>query len=262
MKLTRAESQEHRTALDLLRKPGPLSEDEKDAIASRFHEGATSDNVALSAFFTPEDMAMHLALNVPGNARVLDLCAGTGALSRALTSDLAPPRELVLVELNPEYCEVARRLLPEAEVICGSMYDETLMADLAARQFDVVISNPPFGRISKPEGAKAPRFKGEAHYEAIDIASDLASIGFFILPQQACPFAYSGRQDFKQVSNAKYEAFSKATGIAIDLGLSIDTSVLSSFRGTQITVEIVECDFEKAREARKPDQSDLFAKAA
>lgn len=262
MKLNKFESKAHRDAVARLRQAEPLTEEDKDFIASRFHEGATSDNVALSAFFTPEDMAMHLALNVPGNARVLDLCAGAGALSRALSFSQPKPRELVLVELNPEYCEVARKLLPEAEVICGSMYDEVLIAELASRSFDVVVSNPPFGRISKPAGARGVRYIGEAHYECIDIASDLASMGVFILPQQACPFAYSGRRDYQPLENSRYEAFRAATGIEIELGLSIDTSCLSSFRGTKITVEIVECDFVKAREARKPDQSDLFAIAA
>lgn len=262
MKLSRAESQAHKTAVQLLAKEGQLSQAERDAIAERYHEGATSDNVALSAFFTPDDMAAHLALNVPGNARVLDLCAGIGSLARAITNDYHPPRELVLVELNPEYCAVAKRLLPSAEIICGSMYDEVLMAELASRSFDIVVSNPPFGRISKPEGARGPRYKGETHFEAIDIASDLAAMGVFIIPQQACPFAYSGRRDYQVVENAKYEAFRKATGIEINLGLSIDTSVLSPFRGTKITVEIVECDFRRALAEREPEQSDLFAIAA
>src|SRR5690606_6702896 len=127
-------------------------------------------------------------------------------------------------EINPDYCEVARRLVPQAEVICGSIYDEGLVAELATRGFTAVISNPPFGTISKPAGASGPRYKGAVHYETIDIASDLAPYGAFILPQQACPFQYSGRQRFEEVENLRYQEFSKATGIEFALGVSTDTS--------------------------------------
>lgn len=262
MKLSREESRLHHSAVSRLVSGRDLSMEDRDFIARNFHEGATSDNVQLSAFFTPEDLADHLALNVPGHARVLDLCGGIGALSKALGEGYHPAREIVLVEINEEYCEAARKILPGVEVICGSMYDEVLMAELKSRDFDVAVSNPPFGRITKPKAARSPRFNGEAHYEAIDIASDLAKTGVFILPQQACPFRYSGHQSYKRVENQRYEAFRKATGIELDIGLSIDTSVLCSFRGTKITVEIVEADFIEARKRRLPAEADLFGLAA
>ena len=167
------------------------------------------------------------------------------------------PHEIVLVEYNEDYCEVARKLLPQAEVINGSIYDPVLIAELTTRGFRTVVSNPPFGTVSKPKGASGPRYKGDAHYEAIDIASDLADNGVFILPHQACPFAYSGRQNFIRVDNDRYEKFSKTTGIELELGASTDTSVLTPFRSTTITVEIVEADFLEARERRKPAQAEL-----
>lgn len=262
MKLSREESRLHHSAVSRMASGQELTRQDRHFIARNFHEGATSDNVQLSAFFTPEDLADHLALNVPGNARVLDLCGGIGALSRALLEGCQPAREVVLVEINEEYCDAARKILPGVEVICGSMYDDVLMAELKSRNFDVAVSNPPFGRITKPKAARSPRFRGEAHYEAIDIASDLAKTGVFILPQQACPFRFSGRQSYERVANQRYEAFSRATGIELDIGISIDTSVLGSFRGTKITVEIVEADFIAARERRLPVEGDLFELAA
>lgn len=262
MKLTRSQSQAHATAQEILASGNAHGIDERRAVIDRWHEGANHNNAASSAFFTPWDIGYHLALNVPNGGKLLDLCSGIGALTIAVLDHGQQFDEIVLVEINPDYCEVARKLLPHAEVICGSIYDPQIMRDLAGRGFRTVISNPPFGTVSKPKGAQSPRYKGDAHYEAIDFASDLADYGAFILPQQACPFAYSGRQCFERVDNPRYDKFSKNTGIELELGTSTDTSVLTPFRSTTITVEIVTADFIEAKERRQASQSDLFDIAA
>jgi len=257
MKLTRQQRQAHAQAEAILSSGNAHRIDERQAVIERWHEGANHNNAASSAFFTPYDIAFHLALNVPNGGKLLDLCSGIGALTVAILDHGHDFDEIVLVEYNEDYCEVARKLLPQAEVINGSIYDPVLIAELTTRGFRTVVSNPPFGTVSKPKGASGPRYKGDAHYEAIDIASDLADNGVFILPQQACPFAYSGRQNFIRVDNYRYEKFSKTTGIELELGASTDTSVLTPFRSTTITVEIVEADFLEARERRKPAQAEL-----
>ena len=254
MKLTKQERAAHLQAEEILASGNAHRQDERKAVLDRWHEGARHDNAGSSAFFTPYDIGYHLALNVPNGGRLLDLCSGIGALTVAVLDHGQTFDEIVLLEYNPDYCEVARKLLPQAEVINGSIYDKVLMEELAMRGFTSVISNPPFGTVSKPKNASGPRYKGDAHYEAIDIASDLARYGAFILPQQACPFAYSGRQGFKQTDNPRYDKFSSDTGIEIELGASTDTSVLGKFRSTNITVEIVTADFDEARERRKPSQ--------
>ena len=263
MKLTREERHKHARAEAILSKEGPLNSDDRVEVIEGWHEGHSHNNAGASAFFTPFELAFHLALNIPSHGKLLDLCSGIGSLTVA-NLEHGPNHydEIVLVEINPDYCAVARRLLPEAEVICGSVYDKGLIAELASRRFTTVISNPPFGNISKPAEAQGPRFKGQVHYEVLDIASDLADNGAFILPQGACPFEYSGRVNYTEVENRNYDKFSKATGIELQLGVSVDTSGLAPFRGTNIRTELVVADFKEARQRRQSDQSDLFLQAA
>lgn len=262
MKLTREQTRAHAAAEAILASGQAHTIDNRSIVVRDWHEGANHNNAAASAFFTPYDIGYHLALNVENGGRLLDLCAGIGGLTVAVLDHGQRFEEIVLLEYNPDYCEIARKLLPQAEVICGSIYDPVLMAELASRQFRTVISNPPFGTVAKPAGARGPRYRGDAHYETIDIASDLADQGVFILPQQACPFAYSGRQGYIETNNERFARFSAATGIDMELGVSTDTSILGNFRSTSITVEIVTCDFTEARSRRLPAQVDLFRDAA
>jgi len=257
MKLTRTQRQDHQKAIDILNSGRAHMYDERRAVIERYHEGANHNNAAASAFFTPFDMAFHLALNVENGGKLLDLCSGIGALTVGILSHGQDFDEIVMVEINPDYCDVARKLVPQAEVIQGSIYDAVLIDELRSRGFRTVVSNPPFGTISKPKGAQGPRYKGEVHYETIDIASDLADYGAFILPQTACPFTYSGRQEYRETENLKYEAFRKATGISLEIGISVDTSVLGKFRNTPITVELVTSDFKEAQSLRAPKQAEL-----
>lgn len=257
MKLSKSEIKNHKLAEEILSSGEAHKIDNRVTVIENWHEGANHNNAAMSAFFTPYDVARHLAICAGRGGKLLDLCSGIGALTVAMLDTHQEYEEIVLVEHNQDYCEIAKKLIPQAEVINGSIYDNVLMEELKSRGFSWVISNPPFGHISKPKDASAPRYKGEVHYEAIDIASDLADYGLFILPQQACPFQYSGRQGYSKVENSKYEKFSKATQIELELALSVDTSVLTPFRGTNITVEIVEADFKEARERRKPAQSEF-----
>jgi hypothetical protein len=261
MKLSRSERQFHSLAEKILASGEAHRYEERQKVIERWHEGANHNNAAASAFFTPFDMAFHLALNVPSGGKLLDLCSGIGALTVGILNHGQTFDEIVLVEINPDYCDVARKLLPQAEVIQGSIYDPVLFEELKSRKFQTVVSNPPFGNVSKPQGASGPRYRGEVHYEIIDMASDMADYGVFILPQGACPFAYSGRQGFERVDNAKYDAFSKKTGIELELGVATDTTMLTRFRGTNITVEIVDADFLEARARRQPAQQELFLAA-
>lgn len=264
MKMSRKQRSDHQSAERILKKE-KLTIDEKIDVINNWHEGYANDNAASSAFFTPYDLAIHLALNVSGGEKIIDLCAGIGTLSVAVNNIVSsdeqnnPFDEQVLLEINPEYCEIAKKLLPHAEIICGSIYDKYLMDELASRGFNQVISNPPFGTISKPENAKIREYSGGVHYEVLALSSRLANYGVFILPQSACPFQYSGKRNFSNVQNQKYEKFSKETGIKIELGVSTDTNCLSRFRGTNVVTEIVTADFTEIRKKLKETQMDLFA---
>ena len=136
------------------------------------------------------------------------------------------------------------------------------MAELALRGFDVVISNPPFGSTAKDPTLRGPRYKGRMDYEVIDIASDIANHGVFILPQAALPFAYSGRQGCTRVENEPYKKFSEKTGIELVMNCGIDTAGISNFRDVKIVTEIALADFEELRRTRAElslPQNDLFS---
>src|SRR3546814_3966013 len=91
---------------------------------------------------------MNFALEVPSGGRILDICSGIGMLSAAAAIYHARNPgdfEFTLVELDETYCEVARRLLPDAEIICGSIFDPAVQDRLSKKSFDCAISNPPYG---------------------------------------------------------------------------------------------------------------------
>lgn len=262
-KLTKSEVQRHEAAQRLIDGSQTLTIEEAIAVVEDWHEGATHSNTRASAHFTPWELARHAALEV-GGRNILDLCSGIGTLALACRDHyfMNPPDSIVMVEINPDYAAVARRIVPEAEVIVGSIYDKGLMAELASRHFDTAISNPPFGTFSKDQSMEGPRYKGDVHYEVIDIASDLADYGVFILPQMAVPFDYSGRQSYSRKDNPRYEKFSARTGITLEAGCGTDTSVLPGFRGVTLVVEIAVSDFQEARSRRDATEMPLFSNAA
>lgn len=273
-KLTRAELQAHKHAQELLSVDRDLTIDERFAVLERYHEGATHSNAAHSAFFTPVELATHFAMEVPDGGHILDLCAGIGGLSLAtLAYHQQNPgkHKFTLVELDPDYCKVARKLLPEATVICGSIFDPAVQAMLRKQRYDVAISNPPYGTLNAANGA-APRYSGKkCEYSVIDVASDLADMGVFLIPQESVPFKMSGvsQNSFEKGSDA-YQKFQRETHIDLMPGMGIDTSFAEKqWRGTSIRTEIALCDFREVRAARKAaemekdtGQTDLFSAAA
>jgi hypothetical protein len=254
-KLTQAELKAHAAAQKLLDSDAELRLDQVADILVDWHEGATHSNAATSAFFTPFELAMNFAQELPSGGRVLDLCAGIGMLSGAamIYHDRNPGSyEFTLVELDPAYCAVARRLLPNATIICGSIFDPAVQEQLASQHFDFAISNPPYGNKNVAAG-KGPRYTGsKCEYAVIDIASDLADAGYFLIPQGSVPFRISGTNFMQRVTdNREYQRFEQATDITLAPNMGIDTQFAESmWRGTTIRTEITLCDFVAARQQR------------
>lgn len=265
-KLTKAETTAHEAASALLAKNGELTHDEAIDVVCGWHEGASHLNTRASAHFTPWDYARHVALEST-DGRVLDLCAGIGILSLAIQNQYiySGGVDLTLVEINPDYCAVAQRVLPDARVICGSLFDPAVRAELAGEKFDTVVSNPPFGNFARGEAAhNAPNYTGgELHYAVIDIASELGNHGVFVLPQMAVPFQYSGQASYKHTGgDDRYRRFKEQTCIELQANCGIDTAALPPFRGVKIVTEIATADFEEARAKRLARDLPLFSEAA
>ncbi len=260
-KLTKTEIKLHEQALRLLEKD-VLSWDEKHFVLDNWHEGATHVNSQAGAFFTPASVAGGLAIHASGRSFV-DLCAGIGRLSFEVTGHLNPFREdrkridFTCIEINRDYIEVGKKIMPEARWIQADVMD--LPVDIG--HFDCALGNPPFGRNI---GSKqhSPRLKnGPFEYKVIDVASDLADYGVFIIPQGSAPFKLSGWRSFAETSPVGYDRFVRDTSIVLEPNCGIDTTVDASWRGVSIITEIVLADFIEARANRQTlsgaDESDL-----
>jgi len=255
-RLSKAQIKAHNEACGLLTKEA-LSLDEREFVIDNWQESALHINSAAGAFFTPLELAFHLALEIGDCRRIIDVCAGIGALAFAASYDDRLQREVVCVEVNPAYVEVGRKVVPHATWICASV---DAMPDMG--RFEMAIGNPPFGKTAKIKG---PRYSGEDELAVIDIVSDIATFGTFIIPQMSAPFEYSGRPDYKRRPSAKFDRFHGHTGIDLEAGCGVDCETFKDqWRGVSPKVEIVTADFSEVQAARRAaaPMPDLFEVAA
>lgn len=251
-KLTKAEAKAHGEALTLLEKD-ELTDDDRIFIMENWQESANHVNSVAGAFFTPHGLARDAAIDMANTGRVIDLCAGIGGLSLAVywngyysRESSGETLELVCVEMNPEYVEIGRKMLPEAEWICGSIFD---LPDLG--HFDYAISNPPFGNIKTGGDWKGKYTGSDFEYRTIEIASRIADFGTFIIPQMSAGFRLSGARYYEHSDNErdsfrsdKYQRFAQQTGIRLDAGCGVDTTYYKDeWHGVSPLVEVACADF-------------------
>lgn len=255
-RLSKVDAKRHKEACDLVALDRDLTLDEREFVINNWQESATNINSAAAAFFTPLELAFHLAIETNVCRTFIDLCAGIGALSFACWhANRSTIERMVCVEINPEYAAVGRKVMPEAEWIVASV---DALPDLG--RFEMAFSNPPFGKVVRIAG---PRYSGEADLAVIDIASGIADYGTFIIPQMSAPFEYSGRQSMKFRETERSRKFLEQTGIELHAGCGVDCDYFrDQWRGVAPKVEIVCADFEEVQAAREPAQADLFGLAA
>lgn len=151
MKLTREQTKLHDEGLSIVRSGGVLTHAQKLFVVENYHPAASHNVSKSGAFFTPYDLAESVAIIGNGGGRIVDACAGIGVLSFALSSiqENYPAKQKAVftcIEQNPEYVEVGKAVLPEAEWLCGDIFD--ILPKLPA--FDSGLSNPPFAGGSTP----------------------------------------------------------------------------------------------------------------
>lgn len=193
-KLTRQAETDHEVAEALLALPRELTRDEKAEVFEKYHPGARHLQGKNAAFFTPPRVADVVARNIGTEGkRILDLGAGIGTLPFAIVhySHWEPPKEIVCIELNPEYVEVGKRLVPSATWICGDMFDLALLRSLD--RFDVAISNPPYGRGTSGLADKSwLSVTSCLHMQAVEVALRMTGgAATFVLPQVDLPWRFS-----------------------------------------------------------------------
>jgi len=246
-RLSKPLQKKHQQAMDLALGKDVLTHDEKIFVIENFREDAGKNTSWSGAFFTPFDLARDLAIMVNG-PRIIDLCAGIGTLSFASSflghTHSKSGMEIVCVERNADYVAIGKKIVPEATWIQGDIFDLDLKA---LGRFDMAIGNPPYGRVHM--SSKAPRYTGsEFEYAVIDIASDLADAGVFIVPQGSVPWMMSGigHNYRSKIPPKKYTKFLEETGIELDMNIGIDTSHAEElWHGTKIRTEITCVEFPK-----------------
>lgn len=237
-KLSKEASKKHQQALDLVRSDKQLTIADRKFILENYHEGATAMNGLAGAFFTPEGLANDFSIEVPDCKSLIDLCAGIGRLSFHCR-DRA--KRIVCVEQNPEYAEVGKRVLPEAEWIVGDVFS---LGDLG--RFSMAISNPPFGAVKTGEAFQGQYTGANFEYKLIELASHIADQGAFIIPQASAPFRYSGQRAFREEITKEYSKFHSQTNIVLENNCGIDTSSYQGdWHGVSPICEIVLCEFER-----------------
>lgn len=92
-------------------------------------------------------LAARVAAVVPTGRplHVVELGAGTGALTALVAARLAPGSRFVAIELDPEMAAHLRAALPDVEVVEGDATDLTaLLTRLGVERVDVVVSSLPW----------------------------------------------------------------------------------------------------------------------
>lgn len=262
-KLTRLQRKQHLAAVEILKKDA-LTEDEKEFVFNHWHEGAQSMNGEAGAFFTPLEMAYEFAYDCGGDSEdqrtYIDLCAGIGVLAYALKVRYPQSARMVCIEVNPEYVEVGKKLVPEAEWYCLDVMDNDALISLG--HFHTAVSNPPFGLVSSMRGQKASCYSGaEGEYKVISQGGLVADSGTFILPQQSAGFRYSGANYYERDESSKYKKFSNQTGLSIDAGMGFDTTAegMGNFKDVSLVVEFGHVDYDDYEIVEKVGTLDLFA---
>lgn len=254
MKLPKRKARLYKEAVALVRAGRRLTLDERGFVLDHFHEGAEHMHGLAGAFFTPAGLARDFSIEVPECRRILDLCAGIGAL--AFACERRAP-EIVCVEINPAYVEAGRAIMPDATWVRASAFELHAYAHLGP--FDCVIANPPFGMIPAV-GFEGAYTGGLFEYRVIETASRLAPYGVFIVPQMSAPFRYSGVPSFVAREDERALHFREQTGIVMEPNCGIDTSVYrDEWKGTSPICEIVCCDFGQHVRAATPAPSEPAA---
>ena len=109
----------------------------------------------------------------------------------------------------------------------GSSYSTGSGATITA------MSNPPFGAVKRQKHERGPVYTGaDFEFHVIDIASQIAEYGVFIVPQMSAGFEFSGKPCYRRQTSGKAFEFQSKTGMHFEAGCGIDTSIhQKSWRG-------------------------------
>lgn len=235
-RVTKKESTNHNRVMELVHSDKQLTQEDKEFIFNNYKGDGIG---ATGAFFTPEYLAWDFILDAGCSGDCIELCAGIGRLSyyQFLRNN---PSHITCVELNPEYVQIGKRVLPEAEWITGDALQYA-----PDRFYRVAYGNPPFGKINTSQAYTGVYTGTEFEYKVIDHASKFSSMGVWIVPQGSAGFVYSGAQYYDRRETPKYAKFHNQTGYTLQPGVGIDSSIYKDeWNGTKVIVESVLVDYD------------------
>lgn len=119
----------------------------------RFFRSWVRNPFAIGAVAPSSQMLARLmASNLRPGARVIELGAGTGTVTRAILDSGVLPEDLFLVEQNPDFVELLRRRYPRCPVVQADARALSQYSDQLPDRFDFIISGLPlllFSRLQK-----------------------------------------------------------------------------------------------------------------
>lgn len=169
MKISRRDYELHDEAVALAQKP-KLTTDEKCFVLDHYDPRAKHNVAKCGAFFTPREIARATAMwhGGTGSGRVVDACAGIGALAFELED--YGVGHLICIEQNPEFVAIGKKIVPDATWLCGDIF--TMLPTLHG--ITNAITNPPFGKVAT-NGSK--NFPGAAHMGVLELLAKHTKCG-------------------------------------------------------------------------------------
>ena len=224
----------------------PLTFDEKYFVLENFNPAFYTDNSYLGAFFTPIEFVRDFYVTEIGNTRkVIDLCAGIGGLTffsanNCIREERA--KQITCVEYNSRHVEIGKRILPEADWICGDAL--TYNDDY---RYDLVVSNPPFGKIKTGDNENSGLLYtgSEFEFKIIECGAKFADQGAFIAIASSFPWRYDKRGCYEPLDSvSKYNKFHNDTGIILHCSGNIDCSIYDNeWIGTKVSTDVCFVDY-------------------
>lgn len=204
MKIPKAELKKQRQLLNLITTGTTFTEQQIDLIYEEFNPAMIDSISENGVYFTPYGLAQDCAVMASASGHIVDVCAGIGMLSYRLhqmDTYNKKIKSITCIELNPQFVEIGKKLLPEANWICGNAYDkalwDNLVKDLPGNKYDLMVSNPPFGNHPDKEMISWLNYKGVRDLMVLELCLRFSESGYFILPNGSVPFQYSGRQYYE-----------------------------------------------------------------
>lgn len=110
--------------------------------------GESERRKRLGQYFTGIDLARLLAALAGAEkaTSIVDPMAGSGDMLAACLDLGAKPNTLGAVDIDPIAVDICAKRVPDANCMLGSAFDPKVLFKLTTRQWDLVITNPPYVR--------------------------------------------------------------------------------------------------------------------